>query len=142
MDHVVQSLGLRERKKLRTRQAIAAAALRLFAEHGYDETTIADIAAAADVSPRTFFSYFPSKEDVVFAEIDDRLAEVRERLAHRLAGESPLDAIRRGVVDVMEALATEHGRYGAVQVRLVRITSGPRDTEPMPPGETDVSRRP
>jgi AcrR family transcriptional regulator len=118
VDHV-ESLGLRERKKLRTRQAIAAAALRLFAERGYEDTTIAEIAAAADVSPRTFFSYFPSKEEVIFAEVDDRLAEVRERLAAPLEGETPLAAIRRSVVDVMHALATEHGEYGAVQVRLV-----------------------
>jgi AcrR family transcriptional regulator len=114
-----EPLGLRERKKLRTRKAIAVAALRLFAERGYEETTIADIAAVADISPRTFFSYFPSKEDVVFAEIDDRLAEVRERLLGRTTEETPLAAIRRSVLDVIEALATEHGEYGAVQVRLV-----------------------
>ena len=111
--------GLRERKKRRTRHAIATAALRLFAERGYEETTIADIAAAADVSPRTFFSYFPSKEDVVFAEVDDRLAEVAERLADRIPGESPIQTIRRGVVDVLEAIVSEHGEYGAVQVSLV-----------------------
>jgi AcrR family transcriptional regulator len=115
----VEALGLRERKKLRTRQAIAASALRLFAEHGYDETTIADITAAADVSPRTFFSYFPSKEDVVFAEVDDRLAQVREGLTRPRPGESPLAAIRRSVVDVIEALATQHGEFGATQVRLI-----------------------
>ncbi|MFD0691487.1 TetR family transcriptional regulator [Actinomadura fibrosa] len=112
------SAGLRERKKRRTRRAIAAAALRLFAERGYEETTIADIAAAADVSPRTFFSYFPSKEDVVFAEVDDRLAEVAERL-RRTPGESPLATLRRSVVDVLEAIVTEHGEYGAVQVGLM-----------------------
>ncbi|TDD65092.1 TetR family transcriptional regulator [Actinomadura darangshiensis] len=110
--------SLRERKKRRTRQAIATAALRLFAEHGYEETTIADIAAAADVSPRTFFSYFPSKEDVVFAEIDDRLAEVAERL-RRTPGETPMETIRRSIVDVLEAIVAEHRDYGAVQVRLV-----------------------
>ncbi|TYK43772.1 TetR family transcriptional regulator [Actinomadura decatromicini] len=110
--------GLRERKKQRTRRAIATAALRLFAERGYEETTIADIAAAADVSPRTFFSYFPSKEDVVFAEVDDRLAEVSERL-RRTPGESPMDTIRRSVVDVLEAIVTEHGEYGAVQIALI-----------------------
>ncbi|MFC9973693.1 TetR family transcriptional regulator [Spirillospora sp. NPDC127200] len=118
MDHVPRP-GLRERKKRRTRQALAAAALRLFAERGYEETTIADIAAAADVSPRTFFSYFPSKEDVVFAEMDDRLAEVGERLASRPPGEPPLVTVRHAMVAVMEALVTEHGSYGAVQVRLV-----------------------
>ncbi|MFI0372800.1 TetR family transcriptional regulator [Actinomadura sp. 1N219] len=110
--------GLRERKKRRTRQAIASAALRLFAERGYEETTIADIAAAADISPRTFFGYFPSKEDVVFAEVDDRLAEVAERL-RRTPGETPLETIRRSVVDVLEAIVTEHGEYGAVQISLI-----------------------
>ncbi|WP_119726995.1 TetR/AcrR family transcriptional regulator [Thermomonospora amylolytica] len=118
MPHV-ESAGLRERKKQRTRQAIFAAALRLFAERGYDETTIADIAAAADVSPRTFFAYFPSKEDVIFAEIDDRLAEVQQRLARRASGETPLETIRQSVVEVMQALVTEQGEHGPVQVRLV-----------------------
>jgi AcrR family transcriptional regulator len=108
MDEEPARPGLRERKKLRTRQAIASAALRLFAERGYEETTIADIAAAADVAPRTFFGYFPSKEDVVFAEIDDRLAEVAERL-RRTSGETPMETIRRSIVDVLNAVVSEHG---------------------------------
>ncbi|WP_344957097.1 TetR family transcriptional regulator [Actinomadura miaoliensis] len=122
MDHAGRSEprpGLRERKKERTRRAIASAALRLFAERGYEETTIADIAAAAEVSPRTFFGYFPSKEDVVFAEIDDRLAEVRERLARRVPDETPLETVRRAAADAIAALAAEHGDYGAVQIRLI-----------------------
>lgn len=110
--------GLRERKKRRTRDALATAALRLFAERGYEETTIADIAAAADVSPRTFFSYFPSKEDVVFAEVDDRLEEVADRMARRTPGEPPLETIRTAIVEVSEALVSEVGEYGPVQVRL------------------------
>ena len=57
--------GLRERKKLKTKAAIQRAALRLFKKRGYDETTIEDIAEAAEISPSTFFNYFPSKEDVV-----------------------------------------------------------------------------
>src|SRR5690606_39905277 len=110
----VGGAGLREPKKRRTRQALATAALRLFAERGYEETTVAEIAAAADVSPRTFFSYFPSKEDVVFAEIDDRLAEVSEHL-RRTPGETPMDTIRRAVIDVLEALGAEHSEVGAAQ---------------------------
>jgi AcrR family transcriptional regulator len=116
MDH----MGLRERKKLRTRRAIAGAALRLFDERGYEETTISDIAAAAEVSPRTFFSYFPSKDDVVFAEMDERLTEVRAGLAERPPGETPLATFRRVADALLQAIATEDGEYGAIQVALIR----------------------
>jgi AcrR family transcriptional regulator len=115
MDH----MGLRERKKLRTRRAIASAALRLFDERGFEETTISDIAAAADVSPRTFFSYFPSKDAVVFAELDERLADIDARLAERPPGETPLMTFRRVAEALLEAISAE-GDEGAIQVALIR----------------------
>ena len=64
-------LGLRERKKLKTRESIQREAMRLFQKHGYEETTIEDIAEAAEISPSTFFNYFPSKEDVVLYDAYD-----------------------------------------------------------------------
>jgi AcrR family transcriptional regulator len=86
--------GLRERKKQRTREAIVAAALRLFDERGYDQTTIADIAEAADIAPRTFFGYFPSKEDVVFADFPETVEGLSRQLDERAESETAIDAIR------------------------------------------------
>jgi AcrR family transcriptional regulator len=74
---------LRERKKARARREMTAAALRLFAAQGYGPTTVADIAAAADVSERTFFRYFSSKVDAVFGDAPERLAALRDALTAR-----------------------------------------------------------
>ena len=86
--------GLRERKKQQTRDAIARAAARLFAERGYDETTLAEIAEAADVAPRTIFAYFESKEDILFSEESILLDELRRRLDERPADATTVDALR------------------------------------------------
>jgi len=87
-------VGLRERKKQQTRETIARAALKLFAERGYDETTLAEIAQAADVAPRTIFAYFESKEDILLCEEGHFLNELRRRLEERPAGTTTVDAIR------------------------------------------------
>ena len=86
--------GLRERKKRQTRENIARAALQLFAERGYDETTLADIAEAADVAPRTIFAYFDSKEDILLCEEGSVLDDLKRRLDERPAGSTTVDAIR------------------------------------------------
>jgi AcrR family transcriptional regulator len=84
--------GLRERKKARTRVAIRQHALRLFREQGYPETTVEQIAEAAEVSPSTFFRYFPTKEDVVLQDDFDPMAI--ERFEAQPPGLSPIAAVR------------------------------------------------
>jgi AcrR family transcriptional regulator len=86
--------GLRERKKQQTRETIERAALKLFAERGFDETTVADVAEAADVSPRTIFSYFESKEDILFCEESASFERFKEMLEQRPPGTTTADALR------------------------------------------------
>jgi AcrR family transcriptional regulator len=74
----------------------------LFAERGYHATTIADIAEAADVSPRTFFSYFPSKEAVVFHDAERDVDGLASALSDRLPGETAFDALRRWIDTIFE----------------------------------------
>ena len=94
-------LGLRERKKLQTRDTIARVALELFAERGYDETTLAEIAEAADVSPRTIFSYFDSKEEILFCEAPPELSRLKEKLEQRPEGSTTIDTLR----DLLSSMA-------------------------------------
>jgi AcrR family transcriptional regulator len=115
--------GLRERKKQRTRQQIIDAAMGLFAERGYQATTIADIAAAADVAPRTFFSYFPSKEAVVFHDVDRTLDGLAGALRDRLPGETTFDALRRFIDTMLDEQATEEDE-ALLRKRLCREDEG------------------
>jgi AcrR family transcriptional regulator len=86
--------GLRERKKQQTRETIERVALELFAERGYDETTLAEIAEAADISPRTIFGYFQSKEDILFCAESGYIEKVEETLRQRPPGTTTVDALR------------------------------------------------
>lgn len=97
--------GLRERKKAKTRAAIQRHALRLFREQGYEATTVEQIAAAAEVSPSTFFRYFPTKEDVVLYDPFDPilLAAIEAQPAEL----SPLEAIREAMLAAFAAASAE-----------------------------------
>ena len=90
--------GLRERKKARTRASLREHALRLFREQGYPATTVEQIAAAAEVSPSTFFRYFPTKEDLVLQDdMDTRMVEALERQPAALG---PVAAVRAATREV------------------------------------------
>jgi AcrR family transcriptional regulator len=94
---VHEDLGLRERKKAETRQAIADAALALAVERGPGDVTVDDIAAAAGVSARTVFNYFPTKEAAILGVDPQRRRDLLDRLAARPAGEPPLQAMREAL---------------------------------------------
>jgi AcrR family transcriptional regulator len=88
-------VGLRESKKLHTRQQIADEAMRLFVMRGFDHVTVAEVAVAAGVSQKTVFNYFPTKEDLFFDEVPKREAALLEAISEREPGESILGALRR-----------------------------------------------
>jgi AcrR family transcriptional regulator len=94
------SEGLRSRKKAKTRVMLEDAALRLFAEQGYEATTVEQIAAAIDVSTTTFFRYFPTKADVVLCQQDAHLPMLRNAIVSRPQHESELDALRHAIMGV------------------------------------------
>ena len=98
-----QVVGLRERKKMKTRLAIQHHALRLFRTQGYDGTTIEQIALAAEISPSTFFRYFPTKEDIVMYDAFDE-AKVVELLVAQPAELTPVAALRRTLGVLVAAL--------------------------------------
>ena len=110
----VATPGLRERKKERTRRLLADVALELFETRGYDRTTVDDIAAAADVSPRTFFRYFAAKDEALF----DRGADVRHQfwamLDSRPADEPMLVALREIGTALLAGELVEEGRVRRV----------------------------
>ncbi len=97
--------GLRERKKLRTRQLIAETAARLFAERGFDAVPVAAVARAAEVSEATVFNYFPTKEDLVFSGMEAFETELLAAVRDRPAGEPIVAAFGRFVLRIGGLLA-------------------------------------
>jgi AcrR family transcriptional regulator len=94
MEAGTDTLGLRERKKLKTRQAIADTAMRLFLERGFDNVSISEIARATDVSDKTVFNYFPTKEDLFYSRFETFEAALLEAIRERPRGESYVAAFR------------------------------------------------
>lgn len=94
--------GLRERKKLRTHRSISENAIALFLERGYDRVSVVEIAAAAEVSKRTLFAYFPSKDDLVLHRFADHEDEAARVVRGRHPDEAPLDALRRHLRGALE----------------------------------------
>jgi AcrR family transcriptional regulator len=99
----MEQTGLRERKRLQTREAIVRAALELFDRQGFAATTIPQIAEAADVSPRTVSSYFPHKEELAFPDGEEAYRSLEARLHDRPQEETAADALRAWIADWIRA---------------------------------------
>jgi AcrR family transcriptional regulator len=119
--------SLRERKRARTRQALVEAATDLFERHGYEGTTVADIAAAADIGTRTFFGYFASKEEVLFPEADARVRAAVAAIADRAPGDGPADVLLKALGHPAVAGSTDLvGRLAAVRLHVIRTVPAVR----------------
>jgi AcrR family transcriptional regulator len=117
------STGLRERKKEQTRQAIREAALRLFAERGFDGVTVAEIASAANVSVATLFNYFPTKEDLVYARMETFEADLITAIREREPGETVLAAFSRFILDIGGLLASKDAEASERLAAIARIVT-------------------
>ena len=115
--------GLRERKKRQTREAIAHAAMALFAEHGFDAVTVADVARAADVSEKTVFNYFAAKEDLVLHGGEERRAALIEAIRTRPAGTSVVEPFRAATMQFVDRV--EHDPVESI-VGVPRLVAGSR----------------
>jgi len=116
----IQPVGLRARKKQRTRDALVEAAFELFQRKGFEATTIDEIAEQVELSPRTFFRYFASKEDVALTLMDQQFAALYEAFAARPDHEPVLTALRHATVEVMRsceggAAGFDAGRFSCAQ---------------------------
>ena len=99
----LSGVALRERRRRRTAEDLERIALQLFARRGFRAVTVDEIAAAAEVSPRTFFRYFPAKEDVLLADVRRRVEQLHAALAERPATEAPMVAVRHAFLAMAAA---------------------------------------
>ena len=121
---MTEQLGLRERKKLETRQRIVDAALGLFDERGFDRVPVTEIARAANVSEATVFNYFPSKEDLVYGGMQSYEERLLAAVAARPEGTSAVVAFREFVLEPRGALADDDGGASSAVARTARIIAG------------------
>jgi AcrR family transcriptional regulator len=124
---VAEQPGLRERKRQQTWGQIAQTAHRLFKEHSFDAVTVEDIARAADVSRKTVFNYFPTKEDLFFSSMEVFEAQLLEAIRARKPGESILTAFVRFIVESPGLLAADDPNAGERLAAITRmIAESPR----------------
>ena len=123
---MVAGAGLRERKKRRTRESIADVAWRLFVDRGFDGVTVAEIARQAEVSEATVFNYFPTKEDLVFANLASFEGEVLEAIHRRPAGQSVVAAFGAVVVEPRGILASGDAGAGERIAAATRLIAASR----------------
>jgi AcrR family transcriptional regulator len=121
---VTTELGLRERKKQRTHQLIAETAWRLFAARGFEQVTVAEIAAAAEVSEATVFNYFATKEDLIFHRMEPFEAELLTAIRDRRDGESIVRAFGRFTIQARGYLASDDERANEGMREAARIITG------------------
>lgn len=117
-------LGLRQRKKAETREAIYQAARRLFSERGFDRVTVAEVAREANVSEVTVFNYFPSKEDLFYAGMHFFEEELLDAVRRRKPGESALKAFRRKLLESVEGLRSKE-RFVAIRNATEAYSTSP-----------------
>src|SRR6266480_6106598 len=118
------TVGLRERKKERTHQLIAETARKLFQEHGFDAVTVADVAREADVSRKTVFNYFPTKEDLFYSGLELFEARLPEAIRERKPGEPILAAFERFVAEPRGLLAADDPDAGERPLATIRLITG------------------
>lgn len=103
--------GRRQRKAARTRAGIEAAALRLFRRQGFDATTVEQIAEAADVAPRTFFRYFPSKDAVLFGDLVGEIERMRAVMDRRASHEHPMRSLAAAMLDAADRMEPDREQH-------------------------------